>query len=116
QQAIWARTGVRPSMDLVLEEIDAKMPPSEKLAEYRRATSVARLGGYGPFAFTEVVLDVDIPTPLEGSPSTQWVTRAFRYLDEHVEGPPRSPNPAKAHTRKVTIFRDRLAIGLPEGR
>lgn len=112
QQTIWARTGVRPPMNRVLDEIDAKLPPVTKLAEYRRLTSVARLDGHLPFGLAEVVLDPDVPTPMEGSPATPWVTRAFCRLDELVERL-HSRKPAKNDTQRVEIFRARLALGLP---
>jgi RNA polymerase primary sigma factor len=112
QQTIWAQTGERPPMDWVLDGIDAKLPPAEKLAEYRRLTSVARLDGHAPFGLAEVVLDPDVPTPMEGSPSAQWVLRAFRCLDELVERL-HSRKPGKNDTQRVEIFRARLGLGLP---
>lgn len=111
QQDLWAETGVRPAMEEVLSQVDAKLPSAERLAEYRRITSVARLVGPPPFGLAEVVLDPDVPTPMEGSPSAPWATRAFRCLDALTERPLYG-KPKKKDAKLREIFRGRLAIGL----
>ncbi len=113
QQDLWAKTGIKPSAQQVLDQVEAEMYSAEKLAEYRRTTWPARPGGHPPFGLAEFIVDPDLPTPLDGCPSTEWAPRAFECLEQHLVHQPYG-RLTKQAAKKFEVFRSRLAIGLPK--
>lgn len=104
RQELWAQRGTCPSDEEVLGQANIKFS-IEKLGIYRRQAHVAHLTRGSQLGPAEVLLDGDIPSLIEGNPSSGWVRRAIDTLWAQVEDYERSrPSEGRWHaiaTRRI---------------